>query len=159
MNNFFEKNKKKLFFIFIIFIILLFLFILFFVKNKKDVDNFSSIKINKTILQIELAQSPREYYLGLSHRESLKNISGMLFLFPNKKIRAFVMRDMLMSIDIIFIDNDAIVNVYKEVPFDLKLQKVLYQSSSPVDKVLELEAGLFDYYNFKIGDKIEILKK
>ena len=150
-----NKNNKI---IFSIFIVLFLLIIIFFIFYKKNVDNFIKIKINEVELRVELARSPTEHYLGLSNRGSLENISGMLFLFSDKQVRSFVMRDMLISLDIIFIDENTIIDVYKNLPFDKKSQKILYKSSSPVDKVLELEAGLFDYYNFQVGDKIKILK-
>lgn len=155
MLNFFVKNNKIFFFVFVV---IFFLIIIFFVFKKKNVDNFAKIKINEVELRVELAQDSAEHYKGLSNRESLENISGMMFLFLDKQKRSFVMRDMLMSLDIVFIDENTIIDVYKNLPFDLKSQKILYQSSSPVDKVLELESGLFDYYGFKVGDKIEILK-
>ncbi len=150
-----NKNNKI---IFSIFIVLFLLIIIFFIFYKKNVDNFIKIKINEVELRVELARSPAEHYLGLSNRGSLENISGMLFLFSDKQVRSFVMRDMLISLDIVFIDENTIIDVYKNLPFDKKSQKILYKSSSPVDKVLELEAGLFDYYNFQVGDKIKILK-
>lgn len=156
MSNFFKKTNKIFFFVFVI---ILFLMIIFFVFKKKNVDNFAEIKINDVSLRVELAKNSAEHYLGLSNRESLENISGMLFLFADKQNRSFVMRNMLMSIDIVFIDENTIIDVYKNLPFDLKSQKILYKSSLPIDKVLELQAGLFDYYNFQIGDKVEIIKK
>lgn len=155
MFKFDNKNNKIIFFIFIILFLLI---IIFFIFYKKNVDNFIKIKINEVELRVELARSPAEHYLGLSNRGSLENISGMLFLFSDKQVRSFVMRDMLISLDIVFIDENTIIDVYKNLPFDKKSQKILYKSSSPVDKVLELEAGLFDYYNFQVGDKIKILK-
>jgi hypothetical protein len=155
MFKFFNKNNKIIFSIFIVLFLLLIIFIIF---KKKNVDNFVEIKINEVGLRVELAQNPAEHYLGLSNRESLEDISGMLFLFSNKQVRSFVMRNMLISLDIVFIDENTIIDVYKNLPFDENSQKILYKSSSSVDKVLELEAGLFDYYNFQIGDKIEILK-
>lgn len=156
MSNFFKKTNKIFFFVFVI---ILFLIIIFFVFKKKNVDNFAEIKINDVSLRVELAKNSAEHYLGLSNRESLENISGMLFLFADKQNRSFVMRNMLMSIDIVFIDENTIIDVYKSVPFDINSQKILYKSSLPIDKVLELQAGLFDYYNFQIGDKVEIIKK
>lgn len=156
MFNFLNKNNKI---IFSILIIIVFLIIIIFIFKKKNVDNFVEIKINEVKLRVELAQSPAEHYRGLSHRESLENISGMLFLFSDKQVRSFVMRNMLMPIDIVFIDENTIIDTYKNLPFDLNSQKILYKSSSPTDKVLELEAGILDYYGFQIGDKIEIIKK
>ncbi|HOZ53190.1 MAG TPA: DUF192 domain-containing protein [bacterium] len=152
----FLKRGTKIFFYFFVFIF--FLIATFFIFNKKNVDNFAEIKINNVELRVELAQDSAKHYLGLSNRETLEGISGMLFLFSDKQERTFVMRDMLISLDIVFIDENTIIDVYKNLPFDKKSQEILYQSSVPIDKVLELEAGLFDYYNFQVGDKIEILK-
>lgn len=148
-------HRKEIIFILLIsFLVLTSLYFIF----KKDVNDEpdASIKINDTILEVEIAKTRKEHYTGLSNRDEIKDDSGMLFIFDSKKERSFVMRDMMFSLDIIFIDEDTIVTVYKNTPFSKESQNILYKSLVPIDKVLELKGGLFDYYNFKIGDKIKI---
>ena len=135
---------------------ILIIFLFLFLENKKEEKYF--LKINSIQIELEIARTPQQHYQGLSFRESLDDNSGMIFLFPDKEIRKFVMRDMLMSIDIIFIDDNEIVDIHKNLPFDLESQEIIYSSSVPVDKVLELKAGFSDQYNLSVGDKLELIK-
>jgi uncharacterized protein len=148
-------HRKKIIFVLLGFFI--FLISLYFVF-KKDINSEPDayVKINGTILEVETAKTNKEHYMGLSNRDEIKDDWGMLFIFENKEERSFVMRDMMFSLDIVFISEDTIVTVYKNTPFSRESQNILYKSLVPVDKVLELKGGLFDYYNFKIGDKVEI---
>ncbi|HKM40925.1 MAG: DUF192 domain-containing protein [Patescibacteria group bacterium] len=150
-------SKKPIFkiFLFLLFGILI-IFLFLFLENKKEEKYF--LKINSIQIELEIARTPQQHYQGLSFRESLDDNSGMIFLFPDKEIRKFVMRDMLMSIDIIFIDDNEIVDIHKNLPFDLESQEIIYSSSVPVDKVLELKAGFSDQYNLSVGDKLELIK-
>jgi len=149
-----EKPIFKIFLFLLFGILIIFLFL--FLENKKEEKYF--LKINSIQIELEIARTPQQHYQGLSFRESLDDNSGMIFLFPDKEIRKFVMRDMLMSIDIIFIDDNEIVDIHKNLPFDLESQEIIYSSSVPVDKVLELKAGFSDQYNLSVGDKLELIK-
>lgn len=154
----FKKNKYKKFYFVIIFIFFVFFF--YFLKNRavdKNIKKIIFIK-NNVVVNVELATSPENYYLGLSNRKFLKQDWGMLFLFPNKEKRFFVMRDMNFSLDIVFIDENTIIDIYKNLPFAKKEQNILYNSSIAVDKVLELNGGFCDDHNVEVGDELKFLK-
>lgn len=147
------KNKVLILFFF------LFLCFLFFVFSFGSVDKVGlkdgdviKIKINETEIEAEVAVSDAKHYLGLSSRETMPDDRGMIFLFDRKKIRSFVMRDMRFSLDIIFIDENKIVDIYSNLPFDVDSQNISYRSSSPVDKVLEVNGGFCDQHKILIGD-------
>lgn len=146
-------KKNKLVILIFIFIIFLIIFFLFF-KNKKEQKIISLAVINNTKINLEIANTSAEHYLGLSFRKGLLKDSGMLFIFTKKEIRSFVMRDMNFSLDIVFIDGNEIVDIYKNLPFDTKSQNILYTSSSEVDKVLELPGNFCQENNISIADKI-----
>ena len=78
----------------------------------------------------------------------------MLFVFSDKQERIFVMRNMYFPLDIIWIDGDKIVNISKNLLPKGPRPEVFYHSDAPVDYVLEVNAGLADKFNFKIGDKV-----
>lgn len=145
-----KKNKKI-----ILLILILFLLIIFFIfKNKKEKYNFTTALVDNVEINLEIADDKAEHYLGLSFRESLHESSGMLFLFPQKEIRSFVMRDMKFPLDLVFIEENKIIDIYSNLPFAEADSKILYKSSLPVDKVLELNAGFCQQHNISVGDEI-----
>ncbi|MDD5071792.1 MAG: DUF192 domain-containing protein [Patescibacteria group bacterium] len=116
------------------------------------------VKINNTEIGVEIAETPNERYLGLSNRDSLCQNCGMLFAFPDKKERAFVMRGMLFPIDIIWIDGEKIVKIDEELPLPVSADPEEYKSGQPVNYVLEVGSGFCKKNNFKAGDRVEYLK-
>ena len=137
-------------------LVVVFLFIYYFIqslipaKTKK-----TEVKIKGQIFISSLAETPSQRQKGLSGLKRLEENEGMLFVFRDKKIRTFWMKDVNFGLDIIFIDGDKIVDtttlkksVGKNIPS--------YISKKPADKVLEINAGMVDKIGMKIGDKIEI---
>ena len=114
------------------------------------------VKINKTIIGVEVADSPGEQYRGLSNRKSMDKYSGMLFVFQNKQQRVFVMREMNFSLDIVWIADNKIVKVDTNLAPEGKKPEMSYGSDYDVDYVLELNAGFVKKKKIKVGDAIEI---
>lgn len=115
------------------------------------------IIINNHQFEIEYARTNAEIEHGLSGRTSLDQNRGMIFLFSQKALYRFWMKDMHFPLDMIWIDNDIIVDISANVPTpqnpDLS-QLPTYSPRQPADKVLEINAGLAQKYSFQIGDKI-----
>ena len=140
-------------------IIFLFLFILIFVgcsSPKKE----NIVKINNKEFKVELAQTNQETYRGLSFREELCENCAMLFIFSEVKERVFVMRNMLIPIDIIFIRDNKVINIHKNLEPEGENYKGRYSSNGPANYVLEINAGLSDTFDLKVGDEvfIELIK-
>lgn len=153
------KNKRFVFFCFLFLFFAFFLFFFFLILKIRSVDktNFNNgdivvSKIKDKEINVELAISPEKKYLGLSHRENIPDDFGMLFLFFDKEIRTFVMRDMKFNLDIVFIDENEIVEIYKDLSFEEFNQNIFYKSPVPVDKVLELKGGFCDQNKISVGD-------
>ncbi len=115
------------------------------------------IKINDQKIEAEIAQTPREKYKGLSKREDLCYNCGMLFLFSEKRKATIVMRDMNFPLDILWIKDQRIVGIDKNAPPEGRNPKTKYQSSQPVDQVLELNGGFCEKHDIKAGDSIKII--
>ena len=64
------------------------------------------IIINKNIWDVEVVKAETDLAAGLSNRKLLYNKNGMLFVFDKPDVHLFWMKDMLISIDMIFFDDE-----------------------------------------------------
>lgn len=145
------KNKK----LFWLLIILALLLALLWYQNRlasKPLQQAASIGDQK--ISVEVVQTPWQQYRGLSFRKSLRPENGMLFLFPDKQVRNFVMREMNFPLDIIFIKDNKIQSIAANLEPEGALPQKVYSSSGPVDAVLELNGGYCARHNIKIGDRV-----
>lgn len=62
------------------------------------------VDLGGTRFVVELAAEAALQYRGLSGRESIDPLGGMLFVYPTPRAMQFVMRDCLVPIDIAFLD-------------------------------------------------------
>ena len=104
-------------------------------------------------IDIEIVDNDYERQLGLMNRQSMEEMQGMLFLFPQEEIQSFWMRNTLFSLDMLFINsNKEIVTIHKNtIPLSTKES---YRSTEPAIYVLEVNAGFCERHNVKLGDKI-----
>jgi len=114
--------------------------------------------INNHTFKLEIAKTPKEKEIGLSAKKTLEKDFGLLFPFEKPGYYSFWMKSMQFPIDIIFIKNNRIVTIHKDVkpPKGLNENLSIYNSSEPADTVLEINAGLSEKYNFKENDLVEI---
>lgn len=122
-----------------------------------------TIMISDKIIPVEVAKTPEQRAKGLSGRASLDKNSGLLFVFDSQNVTpVFWMKDMLFSIDIIWINDSKIIKIDKKIPFpapdtsDDKLKK--YNAGQPVDYVLEVNAGYSDANSIRVGDSVNLSK-
>jgi hypothetical protein len=81
----------------------------------------------------------------------------MLFILGSKGIPTFWMKDMNFPLDFIWIDDDQVVDVTKNVPPPSPGESLaIYSPKAPSNYVLELNAGTVDEYQISIGDKVVI---
>jgi uncharacterized protein len=167
------KIQKKLKFLLIFIILYLFLLLIAYnflnrqsfklskqPQNKITYNKFKSIqesyvKINDLIFNIEIADTPEKQIKGLSNHKALPDNKAMLFVFSKKQIQNFWMKDMNFPLDIIWIDDIKIIKIDKNLPPEGSVPKNIYSSISPVNYVLEINAGLSDKYNLKVGDDVQ----
>jgi uncharacterized membrane protein (UPF0127 family) len=101
---------------------------------------------------VEIADTPDERETGLMNREQLAADAGMLFDFKAPEDVAFWMKNTLIPLDMLFIDQSGhIVNIAERtVPNSL----VPIGSVKPVRAVLEVNGGTAARLGIKPGDKI-----
>ena len=119
--------------------------------------NTKTIKIDTTEIEVEIAKSDTERAKGLGGRTKLDEKSGMLFVFSKNSKPTFWMKDTKIPLDIIWINDDKVVGVEKNIPIetgkkDADLKR--YIAPTAIDYVLELNAGFSDSFNIKVGQTI-----
>ena len=111
--------------------------------------------IGDTSFTVEIADTQEKRTRGLSWRQDLTLGHGMLFVFEEEQDRHFWMKDMKISLDIAFIDqNLRIIEVYRNVPPCTGDPCPLISSSSPAQYVLEVESGGLQNVSLKSRIKI-----
>lgn len=117
--------------------------------------NRPAIQIGSTTIFVKTARTPEQQRKGLSGKISLPGEQGMLFIFSKPGMYGFWMKDMLFSIDMIWIQNGKILTIEKDVapePY-VKNPKIFYPPT-PVTEVLEVNAGFAKAKGFKEGDEV-----
>lgn len=117
-----------------------------------------SVTIENKFFNVDVAKTQAQQEKGLAIYDSLPIDRGMIFPFNRPGYYTFWMKDMKFPIDIIYIKNDNIVDIFSNVPPPTSPteQLPIIKPKSPSDTVLEINAGLSKKYNFKIGDKVKI---
>lgn len=116
-----------------------------------------ALKIGGAQIYAEIADANEEIVQGLSTRTTLEENSGMYFVLKKREIATFWMKDMLFSLDIIWIDAGKIVGIVKEAPISSGKDIPTYTSPGPVTHVLEVNAGFTKEHNIKIGGRVEVV--
>lgn len=119
-----------------------------------------TLEINGNKLKMEIADSESKRNKGLSGRDSLGGNEGMLFIYPKAAQHPFWMKGMKISLDFVWIKDDKVVDIIPGVPppdpgtKDADLP--IYSSKFDTDKILEVNAGLVQKLNIKVGDTIKL---
>ncbi len=128
---------------------------LFLLKDKNKKEHLPVLEIGNNKFEVEIADNVILQARGLSGRESLPENKGMLFIFDRLAIQNFWMAGMKFPLDIIWIRGDKVAGFAENVPPAAGIPKI-YPSSEPVDKVLEVNAGLVGKLKIKTGDRISL---
>jgi uncharacterized membrane protein (UPF0127 family) len=139
-----EKNRFKKNLPYIILVLVIFILLgIFYVrhlesKNKGELSGYNKViwKVGNRSIDLEIANTPTQRYLGLSGRASICLDCGMLFSFPEKKEQSFVMRNMNFPLDIIFIADTKIIKIYHNLRPEGSEPQGSYNSGEPIDYVI-----------------------
>ena len=104
-------------------------------------------------IEVEAAINPAERSQGLMYRSSMDEDKGMLFLFEQMEMQSFWMKNTLIPLDILFIDNKGVINTIHRntVPYSEKSLPSKQRSQF----VVEVKGGYCQKHAIKEGDLIE----
>jgi uncharacterized membrane protein (UPF0127 family) len=107
-------------------------------------------------IDIEIADTPAERTQGLMGRRSLPADAGMLFIFDTAAVVAFWMKDTLIPLDMIFVnDLKAIAHIERNT---IPLSEALISSRQPARYVIEVNAGYCDLHRVSVGDHMDFAR-
>ena len=114
------------------------------------------VEIRGKQIAVEIADSRAEQEKGLGERDSLEWGKGMYFSYARPGFFGFWMKGMRFSIDIVFLREGRIVELYPQVPFEKNGNGPTIRPRSLVDGVLEVPAGFAAANGWQVGDRLSL---
>lgn len=109
---------------------------------------------NQVEFLVEVASTDSQRKVGLMNRTSMDDDKGMLFVFDKSGIVNFWMKNTLIPLDMVFINEKGIIESITHNAQPCKQTPCpLYNSYKSVRYVLELNAGVTERENIKEGNK------
>ena len=113
----------------------------------------SVVTVGGTSVSVTILDTDAERAQGLSNHPGLRPDEGMLFIFPQDGQYSFWMKDMLFSIDILWITAAGeIITIAPGVSPETFPRA--FTSDSPARYVLEVPAGFVEAHGIKVGDTV-----
>ena len=101
---------------------------------------------------VELAETPAQQEQGLMFRQSLAPDAGMLFDFKEPIVATMWMRNTLIPLDMLFVDQHGrIVNIAQRA---VPESDATIAAAAPVRAVIELNGGTAERLGIKPGDRV-----
>ena len=115
------------------------------------------VVINEKIIFVELAITPEDRQRGLMERDLLEKDNGMLFVFSEEDAYSFWMKNMKISLDIIWINADGnVVYFVEDAPPCVQSPCQTYSPNADALYVLEVNPGVIDVLGIEENTEIII---
>lgn len=127
--------------------------LILFLPNLYAETAFKKVCIRNACIEAEIADSFEARQRGLMFREKLAQNQGMLFVFQSQDIQIFWMKNMVLPLDMLWIDSGKNIVEIKE---DVSPCAQTCEDIIPLRKaqyVLEVNAGFVKENGIRVGDK------
>ncbi|MFK7759564.1 MAG: DUF192 domain-containing protein [Phycisphaerales bacterium] len=131
------------------------------------VDGKAIVELDGTAYTLDIVADDATRERGLGGVTELPEFGGMLFAFPRATMRAFVMRDCVIDIDIIFLDSAGRIVAMHHMPvepprtaeeslleYESRLKR--YTSRFAAQYAIEIRGGALESMNLEQGQMIEL---
>ena len=111
-----------------------------------------------TIVQAEIADTPQKRAAGLMYRDHLKKNHGMMFFFDQAQEWTFWMKNTLIALDLIWMDEKKrVIHIERNVPICTRTDDSCpqYRPNDGAMYVLEIAAGTVDGLKIEKGTKLQ----
>ena len=110
------------------------------------------------VYQLELALTPEQQTQGLMYRESLPDRTGMLFVFNESGTHHFWMKNTMIPLDMIWMDeNGRVIFVSADTPPCRAEPCATYGPEVPAHQVLEIAGGMAAKEKITVGSTLELI--
>ena len=121
-----------------------------------------TIKIDETVLEVQVADTEPRRVRGLMFQDQLPYDQGMIFVFNESGVYSLWMLNMQFSLDMIWFDeNGDIVHIEKNIPpCKTPTEIMACQSIVPSGEakyILEVSSGFIDQFNITKNSKLDII--
>ena len=109
------------------------------------------------VYQLELALTPEQQAQGLMYRESLPDRTGMLFVFNESGTHHFWMKNTMIPLDMIWMDeNGKVIFVSADTPPCRTEPCATYGPEVPAHQVLEIAGGMAAKEKITVGATLKL---
>lgn len=115
----------------------------------------ASVEIGGQTIFIEIARTPRQQQIGMMHRQRVPDECGMVFPMPVARPVRFWMKNVNVSLDMVFLRDGVVQAIAADVPPCESDPCPLYGPDTAIDLVLELRGGRAAELGLKTGDRLE----
>lgn len=113
-------------------------------------------RVRGNVIQLEVARTPEQQALGLMFRPQLPDHRGMLFPYSTPQQVRYWMKDVPVSLDMVFLYQGKIVAIAANVPPCQHNPCPTYGPDLLVDHVLEVRGGLAQQLGLRVGDPVQL---
>ncbi|ACB52537.1 unknown [Crocosphaera subtropica ATCC 51142] len=114
------------------------------------------VTIKDSLIELEVAKTPQQQQIGLMYRQSLDKNRGMIFLFEQLRPVKFWMKNVNISLDMIFLVDGRVKAVFPNVPPCSVDPCPTYGPENLINQVIELPGGRAEELGIEPGDQLEI---
>ncbi len=136
-------------------------------SKPEAIDGAMFVAVGDKTFELEIVADPETRERGLGGRTEMEADKGMLFSFPDSRLRRFLMRDCFIDIDIIFLDSAGRITAMYHMPmeeakrddesqFAYESRLAKYSSRFNAKYAIELVGGMLDTLDLEDGQQIEL---
>ena len=130
-------------------------------EKKSEVKSEANLKamwLGNNKIMVEIADDIETQTLGLGYRTHMDYDKGMLFRYKQAGYPIFWMKETLIPLDMVWINDNKIVDITHDIPVDSNPSdpKGRYGPKNPAIWVLETNAGWAKANGIEIGDQVKL---
>ena len=124
-------------------------------EDKEDNIEIYNLDGDPIVVKVDVADEDAERVQGLSGRGVMGDYEGMLFIFEKEGLYNFWMKDMLIPLDFIFIDDHGfVVDTMERVSPCTSDMCPMFSSDSPFKYVVEVNSGFVESNRIGVGNSV-----
>lgn len=116
-------------------------------------ENTAAVRLGSQKFSLDIADTDSKRMQGLSGREQLAKDQGMLFVFPIADRQCMWMKDMYVSLDMVWLDSQKeVVSIQTDIAPDTYPQQFCADNAQ---YVIELPAGATQNMGLQVGEQLD----